>query len=420
VGGRAGHRSRRAGALALLTVLAAGRLAYRPEPIDAVPFRARSHTKVRENVRVTVAVPGDEEAERLFGAPLASRGIQPVWVRIENHGPEAYWFTRVNLDPDYFTPLEAANRVRFLFDASANERMRQHFLGSSIGSFVAPGQHIEGFVFTNLDRGVKGINVDLIARGRLVEFFFLIRLAGLHEDYQVVRADSTYASADIRHLDQTSLRRALEDLPCCATTADARGVEDPLNFVLIGSTDDVASNFVRTGWHVAEVLRGGAALRSFWSYFFGGAYRHAPISPIYLFGRSQDLSLQKPRETARERNHLRLWLVPLRYDGQPVWIGQISRDIGLSFSWKTFVGHEVDPDVDEARNYLVQDMLLSQGVARIGWVKGVGATPQGAPRYLDDGTPFFTDGLRAVMQFTDKQVGLDEVQFFEWERLSPR
>ena len=324
------------------------------------------------------------------------------------------------LDPDYFTPLEAANRVRFLLDASANEQMRQHFLAQSIGSFVPPGQRIEGFVFTNLDRGVKGVNVGLIGRSRLVQFFFLVDLPGLHADYQVTRVDSLYAPEEIRHLDERGLRRTLEALPCCATTADGRGVEDPLNFVLIGGIDDVASNFVRTGWHITEVLRGGSALKTFWSYFFGGEYRHAPISPIYLFGRSQDLSLQKARETARERDHLRLWLTPLRFDSKRVWIGQISRDIGLSFTWKTQVGHAVDPDVDEARNYLVQDMLSSQGLARFGWVKGVGATPRSAPRSMDDGSPFFTDGLRAVLELTDKPIGLDEVQLLGWETVPPR
>ena len=91
-----------------------------------------------------------------------------------------------------------------------------------------------------------------------------------------------------------------------------------------------------------------------------------------MFGRRQDLSLQKARETARERNHLRIWQTPLRYAGKPVWIGQISRDIGLSYNWKNIVGHEVDPDVDEARNYLVQDMLRSQKLTRFGWVKGSG------------------------------------------------
>ena len=57
-------------------------------------------------------MPSDEENERLFGVPLATEGIQPVWLRIENQGEEPYWFAPAQLDPNYFTPLEAANRCR--------------------------------------------------------------------------------------------------------------------------------------------------------------------------------------------------------------------------------------------------------------------------------------------------------------------
>ena len=82
-------------------------------------------------------------------------------------------------------------------------------------------------------------------------------------------------------------------------------------------------------------------------------------------------------------------LVLLR--GRPVWIGQISRDVGLTFSWKTFIGHEADPDVDEARNYLAQDMVRSQGVEPLGWAKGVGAASEDEPHHMADGSPFFTE-----------------------------
>ena len=209
-------------------------------------------------------------------------------------------------------------------------------------------------------------------------------------------------------------------MPCCATTYDGKAIEDPLNFVLIGASDEVFPGFARRGWHVAEVLHTRSALKTAWSYFLGGRYRYAPISSVYVFDRRQDLSLQKARETARQRNHLRIWRTPLRFEGKPVWIGQISRDIGLSFNCKNIVGHEVDPDVDEARNYLVQDMLRSERLTRFGWVKGVGAASASAPRYMEDGTPFFTDGLRAVMMFERDQVSLEEIQLLGWEKLSPR
>ena len=131
------------------------------------------------------------------------------------------------------------------------------------------------------------------------------------------------------------------------------------------------------------------------------------------------MSLQKARETARQRNHLRIWQAPLRFEGKPVWIGQISRDIGLSYNLKNVVGHEVDPDVDEARNYLVQDMLRSQRLTRFGWVRGVGAALPSAPRHMDDGTPFFTDGLRAVMMFGTVRTSLDRIRLFDWRSFHP-
>jgi hypothetical protein len=330
------------------------------------------------------------------------------------------WFAPLGLDPNYFTPLEAANRGRSLFSASANEEMRAHFLASAIRPYVGPGQQTAGVVFTNLDRGVKAVNVDLIGRHRLEQFFFMVQIPGLRADYQEVDHAKLYGPEQFRDVDEAALRAALEELPCCATTESGHGIEDPLNFVLVGAPDEVFPSFARAGWRVAEVLRGESALKTFWAYLFGSEYAYAPISPVYLFGRRQDLSLQKPRESARERNHLRIWRTPLRFEGKPVWIGQISRDIGLSFSWKNIVAHEVDPDVDEARNYLVQDMLRSQGLTRFGWVKGVGATPPSAPRHMEDGTPFFTDGLRAVMMFGKDPTSLEHIRPLDWERLPRR
>jgi hypothetical protein len=75
--------------------------------------------------------------------------------------------------------------------------------------------------------------------------------------------------------------------------------------------------------------------------------------------------------------------------------------------------------VDDARNDIVQDLLYSQSVARLGFVKGVGhvavATPQTAP----DGSGYHTDGLRAVMVFRSEAISLSEIDFFEWQVLSP-
>ncbi|MCZ6602291.1 MAG: LssY C-terminal domain-containing protein [Planctomycetota bacterium] len=139
------------------------------------------------------------------------------------------------------------------------------------------------------------------------------------------------------------------------------------------------------------------------------------MSSLYLYGRPQDIGLQKARDTVDERNHLRLWLSPLRYQGQEVWVGQISRDIGVRLSRKTFVTHEIDPEVDEARGYIVQDLILSQNVEAVAFVKGVGEAHKDEPRYNYTLSPYFTDGLRAVMFTSTQPVSLTEIDFFDWE-----
>jgi hypothetical protein len=408
-------------AVVLLAMMACtGCARYAPQPTANAPFLARAATQTRDGLRVAVAVPSDEESERLFGVPLAAEGIQPVWLEVENGTDRPYWFLPLSLDPAYFTPLEAANRVRYRFSARANEAMHAHFLASAMPLYAGPTQRIAGWVFTNLDQGVKAVIVELLGPPRIEEFVFMVPIPGLHADYHEVDHATLYGRDQVRDVDEGALRAALAAMPCCATTEDGRAIEDPLNFVLIGAADEITPNLVRAGWHVTEVLKRRSALKTFWSYFFGSQYRYAPISPIYVFGRRQELSLQKARETARQRNHLRIWRAPLRFDGKPVWIGQISRDIGLSYNGKNIVGHEVDPDVDEARNYLVQDMLRSQRLTRFGWVKGVGESPPSAPRHMEDGTPFFTDGLRAVMMFTTARTPLERIRLFEWEKPPPR
>ena len=141
------------------------------------------------------------------------------------------------------------------------------------------------------------------------------------------------------------------------------------------------------------------------------------ISPLYLFGRQQDFAAQKPRHTIHQRNHLRVWLSPLRFEGQEVWIGQISRDIGVRFTSEVWppVTHKIDPDVDEAMMALIEDLVPSQQLAKAGWVKGVGEAPRSKPRYNLTGDPYFTAGLRVVMQFDHRPHSYDDIETFEWE-----
>jgi hypothetical protein len=149
----------------------------------------------------------------------------------------------------------------------------------------------------------------------------------------------------------------------------------------------------------------------------GERYPYAPISPLYLYDRPQDFALQKARDNIHQRNHLRLWLSPMRYHGKDVWVGQISRDIGTRFTIHSpyLTTHKIDPDVDEARTALQEDMVYSQSLVKLGLVKGVGAAPRDAPRRNLTTDPYYTDGFRGVLMFDVHPTAITDVQFLPWE-----
>ena len=89
----------------------------------------------------------------------------------------------------------------------------------------------------------------------------------------------------------------------------------------------------------------------------------------------------------------------MRFEGLPVWVGQVSRDIGVRFTWKTWnlTTHRIDPDVDEARDYVVEDLLEAQHVEAAGYVDGVGECTSESPRRNLTGDVYYTDGKRAAI-----------------------
>ncbi|NBW97774.1 MAG: hypothetical protein EBR28_13865 [Planctomycetia bacterium] len=135
------------------------------------------------------------------------------------------------------------------------------------------------------------------------------------------------------------------------------------------------------------------------AFLFGSNYRYSPVSPLHLFSRTQDLALQRVRHSINERLHLRLWLTPLSFQEAPVWVGQVSRDIGVRFTTRAWnlTTHRIDPNVDESRDYVLEDLLQAGRVQAAGYVDGVGPCTAAAPKRNLTGDPYHTDGKRAVV-----------------------
>ena len=406
--------------LAALAFIIQGCATTKPPSADPLAYKNRTKSSVNGDVSVTVAVPTIAEAQAIYGVKLSRKFIQPVWVSVKNDSTAPYWFLPSGLDPNYFSPSEAAFAFHTNSD-DANRKLDEKFQKLQFKNPVGPGSSETGFVLTNLDEGFKAVDIDLISREDVKSFSFIVTDPEFKADYKMVDFDTLHTADEIIHIESLEeLRRVLEELPCCTTNADGGEYGDPLNLVLIGDTNDIVPALVRRGWHATEVIWSEAIKRTIRSFLQGERYRYSPISPLYVYGRKQDIGWQKARGTINERNHMRFWLSPIRFRGQKVWVGQISRDIGVKFTLKspTISTHVIDPDVDEARRYFVEDMVYSQALASHGYVKGVGGIAREEPRMNLVGDPFYTDGFRVVLFFEPRPYSLAEIELLQWERPS--
>jgi hypothetical protein len=390
---------------------------FKPTSINEVRFRDRIQSKHDGDVRVTVAVPSAEENKALFSANLALKEIQPIWVKVENHSDRTYYLISAATDPNYFSPNETAFAVHGGLSRPEKTKMENYFRSMSFRNPILPHTAVSGFIFTNLDEGEKVVQIDLIARKQIKFFTFFVQIPGIRVDYQMVDFDSLYSKKEIVELDEAGLRTALEKLPCCTTNEEGTDFGDPVNLVIIGDFLDVAATFSRRGWLPAEETYSTAIWKTIKSFLFGKRYRYSPVSSLYLYGRHQDLARQKPRHSIHERNHLRLWYSAMRFEGKPVFVGQVSRDIGVRFTTKTWppVTHKIDPDIDEARHAIIEDLLFSQTLAKVGFVKGVGRATPYKPRQNLTGDPYFTDGLRVVLILDKGPISMNQIDGLDWE-----
>lgn len=398
---------------------------------ESLDYLSRSETQVDGNVRVSAVVLSPEESKKTFGYPLADKSIQPIWMEIENKEDTELYLMLLSLDSDYFSPSEVAWRFRSFEDEDQNEqknaveimsldKMIEMFMQRHVPVVVPPRTTVSGYVYTNLDPDTKVFTVDLFGKKESRSFDFVQLVPGFQADFMSVDFNKLYMSHEIRDIDLKGLHDYLEALPCCVLGGDKKTAGDPLNLVIVGEGAAVLATLVHQGWNLTETISSDTMWRTVASSLFGSKYSTSPVSPLYLFDRPQDIALQKARETVDERNHLRLWRAPVTFKGQKVFVGQISRDIGVKFSSKTFVTHKIDPVVDEARLYITLDMIDSQHIKALGYVKGVGYSDREKPQYNYTEDPYYTDGHRVVLIFSEDKVAIENIQYLPWEQMSKR
>ncbi|UIJ73931.1 LssY C-terminal domain-containing protein [Aurantimonas sp. HBX-1] len=167
---------------------------------------------------------------------------------------------------------------------------------------------------------------------------------------------------------------------------------DPLNVGLVGTQRDVVLAMHAAGWFAADPITFRSSVDIVGSVILDRPYPQAPVSPLYLARRREQLAFELPvGRSADRRLHVRLWQVLQKAEeGRPLWLGSVTYDAGVGFSHYTgAVTHRIAPDVDRARDDLAGDLASAGMVAVTYELPGVGPTLFGRN---GEGDPYHTDG----------------------------
>ena len=393
--------------LVLLLMLSACSTApYNPSPMNVDALRQGAEVQVFEPLTVKAAVPGAGESKALFGVPLYDSGVQPVWLEISNRGDEIIRFALTSVDRDYFSPLEVSYTHRKGFSRKARAAMDKRFHSAGITRLVEPGETVSGFVFTHLRPGTKSFNVDLFGATTKPNFSFFIEVPGFKPDHAEVDFKSLYSQEEFRELTTVEFRDSLGELPGYTANEDGEPSGLPVNAVIVGNGRDVLRALLRAGWNETTVADTNKTTD----------YRQVTY---YLYERKPDAVFRYQRKNSVDRNELRLWLAPLRVDGELVWMGQVTNFVGQrTYIEQVFLGAHLDPDVDDARGFLLQNIWYSQGLQAFAWSNIGESISIDQPAADFNGNPFFTDGSRAVLWFSGEPYSLLDTVRLKWHEAS--
>jgi LssY C-terminus len=143
---------------------------------------------------------------------------------------------------------------------------------------------------------------------------------------------------------------------------------DMVNFLIIGNEDEMKKVFITAGWVKVDADVKMTVLAGALASFSKESYLTMPMSPLYLFNRQQDYGWAhaEPIMVVASRNHLRIWKAPFTVNGQMLWVGAATHDIGFEKDQRNNgLTHKIDPDIDLERDYLEKTLSSTGLVAEV-------------------------------------------------------
>jgi hypothetical protein len=193
----------------------------------------------------------------------------------------------------------------------------------------------------------------------------------------------------------------LDSLP--KRVSDPNGAPgDRVNFILIGSQEQVQAALKTAGWVVVDRTKNDAVIQGLLSSFAKESYVTLPMSELDLFGRPQDFGYAQadPLKVVESRHHFRIWKAPFDLEGRQVWAGAGTHDIGFERDQRNNgITHKIDPATDGERDY-IRESLEQTGMT----VKTEYLTPTDPVTGAKTATggEFHSDGRTLVVYLAEK------------------
>jgi hypothetical protein len=384
----------------LITLSACATRPYHYESTDTLPIRERADTQTEGDIKISASVPGADEALAIFGIPVYERGIQPVWLEIVNNSPERVRFAPTALDPKYFSPLEVAYIHRKGFSKEARAQMDRRFHDSAMPRQIPAGETRSGYVFTHASKGTKSFNIDIFSADTDYSFAFFVTVPGFVPDHADIDFNKLYTPEEVQDYDLKGFRNGLASVPKTTTDQSGQNPGLPIGIVIVGDGIDVLKALLRAGWYESPKTNDADQLDK----------------AHYLYGRTPDAVFRIQRSNKKDRNELLLWMAPLRVDGKQVWLAQANHFIGQRTQLEQIIfGARVDPDIDDGRDYFMQNLWYSQSLEKLAWLARNDAISIENSRLDFNESEYFTDGHVAVMWLSGKPVSLLEAKSMDWD-----
>ncbi len=153
-------------------------------------------------------------------------------------------------------------------------------------------------------------------------------------------------------------QQQLDSIPPRVSDAE-NNAGDRVNFILVGSQDQVQRALAAAGWVLVDKTKRDAVLHGLLTSLSKEGYVTMPMSELMLFGRVQDFGYAQadPLKVVASRHHFRMWKAPFTVNGEQVWAGAGTHDIGFDRDNRNNgVTHKIDPATDGERDYIGQGL----------------------------------------------------------------